>query len=150
LPSRQRTLEILQRQLREIGVDVEPVYVPPAPLFGPGGVLERGEFDVMLFSWVFGADPTGLVDVFGCGAVQNFTGYCQRLVTADLDQADLILDDRQRAQVLNRAGRQIARDVPMVPLYQFVFTGGHSSQVRGFVLSTADLFWNAEDWWIDD
>jgi peptide/nickel transport system substrate-binding protein len=148
LPSRQRTLEIVQAQLREIGVDVELVFVPVGALLGPGGILERGEFDVMLFSWVFTLDPSNLVDVFGCGAIQNFTGYCQRLVTADLDQADRILDPRRRAGVLNRAGRQIARDVPMIPLYQFVITSGYSTRMRGYVFNPTDVLWNAEDWWL--
>jgi ABC-type oligopeptide transport system substrate-binding subunit len=110
-------------------------------------VLESGEFDVALFSWVFGPDPSDLGDAFGCGGIQNFSGYCQRLVSADLDQADRILDARQRARVLNRAGRQIARDVPMIPLYSFIVTGGHSTRVRGYVFSP-DPLWKAEDWWL--
>jgi len=146
-PSRAQALEILQRQLRDIGVDVELVYVPPPVLFAPGGVLDSGEFDVALFSWVFLPDPSDLHDTFGCGGSQNYSGYCQRLVTADLDQADRILDARQRARVLNRAGRQIARDVPMIPLYSFVNTGGRSSRVRGFVFSP-DALWKAEEWWL--
>ena len=150
VPSRQRTLEILQRQLRGIGVDVEPVYMSPSALFPPAGVLVGGEFDVGLFSWVFGRDPSDLVDIFGCGAIQNFTGYCQRLVGADLDQADRILDAEQRGRVLNRADRQLARDVPMIPLYQFVYTAARSSRVRGFALSQEEPLWSAEDWWLAD
>jgi ABC-type transport system substrate-binding protein len=147
IDSRARTLEIVQRQLRDIGVDVEPEYVTARTFFSQGGVLESGEFDVALFSWVFGVDPSDLDTAFGCGGSQNFSGYCQRIVTADLDQADRIFDERQRARVLNRAGRQIARDVPMIPLYSFIATGGHSSRVRGFVFSDNPL-WNAEDWWV--
>jgi len=146
-PSRERTLEIVQRELLDIGVDVELGYVPFPVLFGPGGVLERGEFDAALFSWAFGPDPSDLGDSFGCGGSQNFSGYCQRLVTADLDQADRILDARQRARVLNRAGRQMARDVPMIPLYSFINTGGHSSRIRGFVFGP-DGLWKPEEWWL--
>jgi hypothetical protein len=36
-------------------------------------------------------------------ATTNYTGYCQRLVTAHLNQADRTLDERARARVLNRA-----------------------------------------------
>jgi peptide/nickel transport system substrate-binding protein len=147
IDSRAHTLEIVQRQLRDIGVDVEPEYVPGRTLFAPGGVLESGEFDVALFAWVFSVDPSDLDTVFGCGGSQNFSGYCQRLVTADLDQADRILDARQRARVLNRAGRQIARDVPMIPLYSFVINGGHSSRLRNYVFSP-DPLWRAQEWWL--
>ncbi len=60
----------------------------------------------------------GAKAIFGCGGDQNYTGYCQRLVTADLDQAERILDADQQARVLNRADAQLARDVPVIPLYQ--------------------------------
>ena len=44
--------------------------------------------DLHLFSWFYPSDSTGFKDLFGCGGFKNYTGYCQRLVTADLDQAD--------------------------------------------------------------
>jgi len=151
LVSRQRTLEIAQQQLREVGVDVQTVFIPSGSLLGPGGILERGEFDVMLFSWVYEPDDTADVkNIFGCGATFNYTGYCQRLVSAELDQADRILDERQRARVLARADRQLARDVPMIPLYQFVFATARSTAVRGYALNTIDVLWNAENWWLED
>ncbi len=42
-------------------------------------------------------------DLYGCGSVQNYSGYCQRLVSRELDQARRILDSSRQAQVLNRA-----------------------------------------------
>jgi peptide/nickel transport system substrate-binding protein len=149
ISTRQRTLEIVQRQLRDVGIDVQTVYLPPGPLLGPDGVLERGEFDVMLFSWVYQpGDTTQLKTIFGCGADFNYSGYCQRLVTAGLDEADRILDARQRARVLARVDRQLARDVPMIPLYQFVFVSARSASVRGYVLNPVSALWSAEQWWL--
>ena len=103
------TLQLVQEQLRRVGVEVVPVFGQSALTSG---------VDVQLFSWFESPDPTGFKDIFGCGGSQNFTGYCQRLVTSDLDEADRILDADQRARVLNRADRRIARDVPVIPLYQ--------------------------------
>jgi peptide/nickel transport system substrate-binding protein len=147
LDSRARTVEIVQRQLRDIGVDVQLAFATFPGLFGPDGILSRGEFDMALFSWAFPPDPSDLGVAFGCGGSSNFSGYCQRLVSADLDQADRILDARQRARVLNRAGRQIARDVPMIPLYSFILSGGHSERLRGYAFSPNPL-WKPEDWWL--
>jgi ABC-type transport system substrate-binding protein len=87
-------------------------------------------------------------DVFGCGGLQNYTGYCQRLVTADLDQADRMLDDRAQARVLDRADRRMASDVPTIPLYQFAFTAAYDTGVRGFVFLPWNPLWNAEGWWL--
>ena len=39
-------------------------------------------------------------------------------MTRDLDQAGRILDEEEQARVLNRADAQMARDVPVIPLYQ--------------------------------
>ena len=57
-------------------------------------------------------DAVGGKDAFGCGGVQNYTGYCQRLVTSDLDQADRILDAGKRALVLQRVDRRLAVTFP--------------------------------------
>ena len=79
---------------------------------------------------------------------QNFTGYCQRLVTAHLNQAERILDDRRRASVLNEADRGLASDVPTIPLFQFIFTAAYDTSVRNFVFLPWNPLWNAENWWL--
>ena len=68
-------------------------------------------------------------------ATHNFTGYCQRLVTRDLDQAERILDADQRARVLNRADAQMAKDVPVIPLFQQTRSAALRSTLRNFGLS---------------
>ena len=57
-----------------------------------GQILPQGAFDVALFSWA-NSPAASWAGVYGCGAPKNYIGYCQRLVTAELDQADRILDD---------------------------------------------------------
>ena len=80
---------------------------PPA-----GGVRRRTLLVAQLTGSIVGRRLTA------AARPQNYTGYCQRLVTADLDQADRILDERRRARVLNRADRGLASDVPTIPLFQ--------------------------------
>jgi ABC-type transport system substrate-binding protein len=77
-------------------------------------------------------------------------GYCQRIVTADLDQADRIVDPVRRARVLNRVDRQLAKDVPVIPLYQIPWVLAYHGTIRNVVSSPDNLFWNAENWWLDD
>ena len=141
-PLRARILELVQAQLRQVGVEVITTF---------GGffdLLSRGEVDAALFAWFYFPDPAGLNDVFGCGGTQNITGYCQRLVTKDLDQADRILDAGQRARVLNRADRQMAKDVPVIPLFQVPILFAFKTTIRGVDPAPFDPFWNAEDWWL--
>ena len=94
-----------------------------------------------LTGWIVGR-------VYGCGALQNYTGYCQRLVTAHLNQADRMLDERAQARVLNRADRGLARDVPTIPLFQFIFTAAYDTSVRSFGFLPWNPLWNAENWWL--
>ena len=91
----------------------------------------------------------GSRDLYGCGGSQNRLGYCQRLLDAGLDQADLILDAAARRQLLNRADAQLANDVPMIPLFEVPSVTVLRSSVRGFGRgSLTDPMWNAEDWWL--
>jgi peptide/nickel transport system substrate-binding protein len=147
---RELTIRLVQQQLRQVGVEVEPSYAPSAALFEQ--LLTGGKFDVALLSYFGPPDQPGLdvADVFRCGGPRNLTGYCQRLVARDLDQASRILDEERRARVLNRADAQLARDVPVIPLFQpplaaYVRSNLHNSVDRSPVVAP----WNAENWWLE-
>ena len=77
--SRAQALPLIQAQLRAAGVEVVPVFAAPPAFFGQ--ILPQGAFDVALFSWA-GSPAASWAGVYGCDAPQNYTGYCQRLVTA--------------------------------------------------------------------
>ncbi|MBA2297723.1 MAG: hypothetical protein H0W14_06750 [Actinobacteria bacterium] len=79
----------------------------------------------------------------------NWSGYCQRLLTKELDQAERILDTAARGRVLNRADRQLAKDVPVIPLYEVPLVLALRERVRNVVVSPFNLFWNAENWWLE-
>ena len=143
---RPRIVELAGVQLRQAGIEVVPVYASPPVVFGQ--LLPNGSFDVGLFAWSSGPDPSPK-SIFGCGGFQNWMGYCQRLVTADLDQADRILDARRQAIVLNRADVQMAKDVPAIPLYEQPQWAAVRSTIRNFSPSAFDPLVNAEDWWLD-
>ena len=143
-----RTIELVQAQLRQAGIEVETQFAPAAVLFPK--ILPSGDFDLVFLARLSGFSASEIKRVFGCGAPYNLTGYCQRLVTRDLDQADRILDADQRARVLNRVDRQLAKDVPVVPFYDSPFVLALRNTVRNVVVSPEDLLWNAEDWWLAD
>jgi peptide/nickel transport system substrate-binding protein len=145
IPPRAQALPLMQAQLRAAGFEVVPVFSPPPTFLGR--ILPEGAFDVALFSWL--SDPgDSRVGIFGCDAPQNFTEYCQRLVTANLNQAERTLDERTQARVLNRADRGLASDVPTIPLYHFVATAAYDTSVRNFGFIPWNPFWNAENWWL--
>ena len=89
--------------------------------------------------------------MYGCGGFANYIHYCQRLVTADLDQAERTLDPDQQASVLNRADARMSNDVPSLPLYQQISVAAFRSEVHNFVVNPGaqGAFWNSENWWLD-
>jgi peptide/nickel transport system substrate-binding protein len=144
---RRIALELAQRQLRRVGIEVTPTYVVGSALFGQA--LPSGDYDVALFTWFYPPDVGGASDIYRCGGPENFTGYCQRIVTRDLDQADRILDPAQRARVLNRADRQMAKDVPVIPLWNEPAAATVRANVQGVVACFPSLIWGSENWWLD-
>jgi peptide/nickel transport system substrate-binding protein len=138
-------LDLLQPQLRRVGIEARVSFVVGGALFGQ--IMPSGDFDVVSASLLNVGGRLANKDLYGCNGPANFTGYCQRLVTANLDQADRVLDARQRARVLNRVDRQLARDVPVIPLYQPPWAIAYR-KVRNVVLSADNLLWNAENWWL--
>ena len=144
-PNRARLLSIVQAQLRRSGVEVVPSFATPGVFYDT--ILAGGDFDVALFGFFRTPSLAGANTVFGCGGSQNFSGYCQRLVTKDLDQADRILDAGEQARVLNRADAQMARDVPALPLFQIPIATAFRDAVRNFAQSLNPLT-NSENWWL--
>jgi peptide/nickel transport system substrate-binding protein len=142
----QETIPLLQSQLRRVGIEVLPEFAAQAAV---EQIVEEGNFDLVLWQLAFTPDAVDLVAFYGCGAAANFTGYCQRLVTADLDQADRILDLEQRARALNRGDARMAKDVPVIPLYQVPTYAAVRSKIRGYVPSFPYPLWGAENWWLD-
>ncbi len=144
LPFRTRTVELIGRHLRQVGIEVVISFSAFATF---GEILESGAFDLAEFTW-FNFDRIG-GEVYGCGGAFNYTGHCQRLVTADLNQADRILDAEQRARVLNRADRRLAKDVPVIPLYQPPGLIAFRATIRNVVAGSGNELTNAENWWLD-
>jgi peptide/nickel transport system substrate-binding protein len=147
LPFRTAVLTLLQAQLRRIGVEVVPIYTPGGPLAIPA---PSDRFDVAYSAWSFSSPILSRAKaIYGCGGEENISGYCQRLVTRDLDQANRILDADKRARVLNRADAQMAKDVPVIPFVQVSFTAALRQNIRGYVLSPFNPLWGAENWWLE-
>lgn len=143
VPHRQRTLELIQSQLAAVGVEVVPLY---AANFG---FITRGDFDAALFAWTTFAG-TGGHTIFTCGNRLNFTGYCSRLFTQDIDQLGRVMQVSRHAAIANRADRRLAQDVPVLPLYQPPRFVAFRESVKGIRPSAfGSPTWNAQDWWLE-
>ena len=147
---RELAVTLAQAQLRRIGVEVRPVFMPSRVLLGcqTDCVLLRGDFDVALFSWVNSSQLLTVAYSLVCQLEFNFSGYCDRLITRDLNQVFGILDLPRRVQRLNGIDVRLARAVPWIPLFQVPHFVAIRRSVEGVVINPGDPTWKAENWWL--
>ena len=151
LRERERSLRLMQASLRRAGIEAVPSYVADHETFF-GKIASKGKFDAIefAFGWPAFLDLAGgEADIYGCGGPTNFSGYCDRAVTASLVKTTTILDDARRARLLNRTDRELAEDVPTIPLYQLPWVIAYKKSIRDVEPSPDNLLWNAENWWLE-
>ena len=85
-PLRALTFEIIQRQLKSVGIELTPRFISPAVLFG-GGTLTSGDWQMVMFTFIGG--PTSHMTFFGtggCGGDQNYNNSCNPKSTCPAEE----------------------------------------------------------------
>ena len=96
------TFEIIQRQLKSVGIELVPRFQTGGVMFGT--TLPSRDWDLMLFAWVGSPSSSITVkDILGCGGDQNDGAYCNQALTKVLNQVSTTLDAGERAKLLNAA-----------------------------------------------
>ncbi len=123
-------------------------------IFGP--LIGEGDFTLLMAAFGGGVDPsvTGLlagdqIPTEGNGySGQNVYRYSNARLDALLARSDTQVDDERRAATLGRIQEIIARDVPLIPLYQQPNTVAARDSIRGIRAnpSQAEVFWNSAEW----
>ena len=140
---RSLAFQIMQRQLRSIGIDLENRFRT-----GVFSVLPTGDWDLFLFTWIGSPDPGGSVEIHRCKGDQNYNAYCNAKVTKALDASNSATDPAKRNALLNEADRLMAKDLPTLPLLARPGFVIHKASV-GNVLKNPTLegpTWNSELW----
>jgi peptide/nickel transport system substrate-binding protein len=142
------TFEIIQRQLKSVGIELVPRFQVAGTLFGT--TLPSEDWDLMLFTWVGSpATPITIKDLYGCGGDQNNMNYCNRRFSNILNQVSTTLDAKQRATMLNGAElRYMVNDIPSIPIYARPVFVIRNKKVKGPVVNpTAEGSpWNVSGW----
>src|SRR5207245_15980 len=130
-------------------IELVPIFAPPRAFFGT--ILPSGDYDLSLFTYVNTPDPGEAVEIWRCGGSSNFSGYCNRQVSRDLLESNLILDEKIRSALLDRVDAQMAKNLPAIPLYQKPTTVLVRNRVHGVVDNPTEegWTWNAADWWVE-
>jgi peptide/nickel transport system substrate-binding protein len=147
-PLRALTFEIIQRQLKSVGIEFTPRFISPAVLFG-GGILTGGDWQSVMFTFTGG--PTSSSTFFGiggCGGDQNYGAACNRKASDLLKKAQFTADPAARNKLLHDAEVILADEVFSIPLFARPEHLVHSTKVKGPLKNPTSqgITWNAETW----
>lgn len=154
-PVRSEIATRFQQDMADIGIQIEIEEAPAEALFAPDGPLYLRQFDLALFGWIAGPEPSGL-QLWSCAAVpsdsnnyrgENFAGWCFR----DADQAvrtgDTSLDPAKRAEAYLLQQQLWTQEVPSIPLFQRLTIVFAAPGVTGLsVDALAPVTWNVFTW----
>jgi len=144
-----RAAAVVQRELFERGVDVTIKSISNAQLFLPakdGGTLASGHFDLAYVPWSMGADPDDRF-LLGCDdAAKNYMRYCDRSVERLENAASAEPDRTKRKDAYRAIDRIVARDVPIIYLFNPTYIYAYGSRLRGFAPNAFVPTWNAYAW----
>jgi ABC-type transport system substrate-binding protein len=143
------TAAVVQRELFERGVDVTVKSISNAQLFLPaaeGGTLASGRFDMAYVPWAMGADPDDRF-LLGCtGGAKNYMRYCDGTVDRLQALAAAVPDRARRKRAYAAIDRIVARDVPLVYLFNPTYTYAYQPRLHGFAPNAFVPTWNAYAW----
>ncbi len=111
---RAQTAELVQAQLKEIGIDVKVEVTETL-----GKTLSSGDFDIMIFAWVGSpfylgsAEQTWITDGGG-----NYGKYSNPEVDKLIKEAAQTLDKKKAADLVNQADEIMAKEAYVLPIAQ--------------------------------
>jgi peptide/nickel transport system substrate-binding protein len=142
------TFEIVQRQLKSVGIELVPRFQVGGTMFGT--TLPSEDWDLMLFTWVGSpATPITIKDLYGCGGDQNNMNYCNRKFSNILNKVSTTLSAKERAALLNGAElRYMVNDIPSIPIYARPVFVIRNKKVKGPVVNPTSEGspWNVNGW----
>ncbi|ABG03839.1 extracellular solute-binding protein, family 5 [Rubrobacter xylanophilus DSM 9941] len=146
---RETAQQVIQQQMEQVGITLRINNSSAETYFGertPEGDFEMGEW-----AWSATPDPS-ITTLFGANQVppngQNYYRYRNEEVTRLLEQADITVDQQERARLTRRAQELMAEDVPLVPLYQRPEIYAYADNLEGPRVNPtlATAFWNVGEW----
>jgi peptide/nickel transport system substrate-binding protein len=141
------TFEIIQRQLKSVGIELVPRFQPAGLLFGT--TLPASDWDIIMYTW--NQDPASKItanDLYACGGELNYGNYCNRRVTSLVNRTAVTLDEAERVKLLNQAEALMAKDIPSIPMFVRPVFAISSTKMKGMTAPTTleGSTWNANAW----
>ena len=142
---REQTANIFKGNLAACGIDVTVQFLPASEVFADDGPVFGQKFDLALFAWLSGIEPS--CSLFTTG---NYTGYSNVTYDAACNAALGSLPGTSQHTSSHIQALEIwTQDVPAVPLYSRVKISLSGPDTFGLLPNPTvnSELWNVETWW---
>ncbi|MFN0072890.1 MAG: peptide ABC transporter substrate-binding protein [Chloroflexota bacterium] len=161
---REQTQQVIQEQLRDIGIAVEIKNSPSAVLLGgwqDSAPRARGNFDMLMWTTnVDGLEPQAHLDsYFRSGQIpteqarsgRNYHRITNPLIDESLARGGGTLDEAQRRAAYETVAEQVNADKGHIVLFNRLLIDAYKKHVKGWEANVYDnnLAWDSESWWVD-
>lgn len=144
-----RVAEIIQRRLKEIGIQVQIRTVEWAAFLKE--FIDKGRFEAVLLGWTTGQDPD-LYDIWHSSKTKpgelNFIHYRNPEVDALLEEGRHTFDQEKRKRCYFRLQEILAADQPYTFLFVPDALPAVSSRVFGIKPAPAGIDYNFPEWYV--
>ncbi len=146
---RETAQQVIQQQMEQVGITLKINNSSAETFFGER--TPEGDFELGEWAWSATPDPS-ITTLFSANQIppngQNYYRYRNQEVTRLLEQADVTVDQQERARLTRRAQELMAEDVPLVPLYQRPEIYAYADNLKGPEVNPtlATAFWNVGEW----
>lgn len=146
---RKMSAEIIQRRLREIGMDVEIRIIEWATFLSE--FIDKRKFDAVVMGWGLSRDPD-CYDIWHSSKQRpgefNFIGYESREVDSLLEAGRREFDREKRKEIYNKIHRMIFDDHPCVFLYVPDALPVVHARFKGIEPAPAGIGYNFIKWYV--
>jgi peptide/nickel transport system substrate-binding protein len=161
---REQTQQVIQEQLRDVGIEVELKTAPSAVVLGTwqdNAPRARGNFDMLMATFgAPGLEPHSFLQSNFHGSQipteqnrggANFHRIIDPQIDRALDQGDSTMDEAQRKQAYGVVAERVNEGKGQIVLYSRLQLDAFKKAVKGWEVNvfSNNLAWDAANWWID-
>ncbi len=161
---REQTQQVIQEQLKDVGIEVEIKNAPSAVVLGAwqdNAPRARGNFDMLMWTTnVEGLDPQGhLYGYFHSSQIpteQSRGGRnYHRIIDPELDRAleiaESTLDEPTRKAAYQTVAERVNADRGHIVLYDRLLINAYKRNVKGWNVNVYDnnVTWDSAAWWLE-
>ena len=149
--ARRPQAEILQQQLREVGIDMQ---LAEAPISSIQTGLRNNTVDASLYNWTYGGllgDPDAPTTLTSTGP-SNWSNFENAEVDELMERGRAETDPEKRREIYSQIQQIVAEEVPFLFVMYWDWYNVVSSRVKGVpesALFGADIYRKVYEWWIE-